>query len=91
MNQSTVIFGFLAAAFFVFITQRGELPIYWGFLVSSPVQPASGPAATPSGALGGNILPNLSGVLGSTGGTAATAGVADASAGASSADLLLLA
>ena len=43
MNQSSVIFGFLAVAFLVFITQRGELGIYWGFLVSSPSAPASGP------------------------------------------------
>ena len=49
MNQSTIIFGFLFAAFFIFITQKGELGIYWGFLVSSPQQPSSGPSATGSG------------------------------------------
>jgi hypothetical protein len=36
VNQSTIIFGFLFAAFLVFITQRGELPIYLGFLLTSP-------------------------------------------------------
>lgn len=51
MNQSTIIFGYLAVAFLVFITQRGELPIYWGFLVSSPKQPAAGPSVTKEGAL----------------------------------------
>jgi hypothetical protein len=33
MNQSNVIFGFLLAAFIVFITMRGELPVYMGFLL----------------------------------------------------------
>jgi hypothetical protein len=51
MNQSNVIFGFIAVAFLLFITQRGELPIYWGFLVASPKAPAAGPTATASGKL----------------------------------------
>lgn len=51
MNQSTIIFGYLAVAFLIFITQRGELPIYWGFLVSSPATPSAGPGATGSGTL----------------------------------------
>lgn len=51
MNQSTVIFGFLAAAFLVFITQRGELPVYWGLLVKSPSTPASGPGTTANGSI----------------------------------------
>lgn len=46
MNQSTVIFGFLATAFVVFITVRGELPIYWGFLAKSPQGPATGITGT---------------------------------------------
>lgn len=41
MNQSTVIFGFLFAAFLVFITQRGELPIYLGFILATPKQPVA--------------------------------------------------
>lgn len=51
MNQSTIIFGYLAVAFLIFITQRGELPTYWGFLVSSPATPSNGPGAAGSGAL----------------------------------------
>lgn len=52
MNQSTIIFGYLFVAFLIFITQRGELSTYWGFLVSSPVNPnSSGPQATGSGSL----------------------------------------
>jgi hypothetical protein len=33
MPQSSVIIGFLFVAFIVFITMRGELRKYWGFLV----------------------------------------------------------
>lgn len=43
MNQSTKIVGFLVTAFFVFITVRGELPVYLGFLL-----PGSDPNATAS-------------------------------------------
>ena len=32
-NQSNVIFGYLLAAFIVFITLRGELPLYMGFIL----------------------------------------------------------
>jgi hypothetical protein len=39
MNQSNVIFGFLAAAWLIFITVRGELPTYLGFLLASPQAP----------------------------------------------------
>lgn len=35
-NQSAVIFGFLFAAFFVYITIKGELPVYAGLLLLSP-------------------------------------------------------
>ena len=52
MNQSTIIFGYLFAAFVIFITMRGELPVYMGFLLSTPKQPASGPPASGSGATG---------------------------------------
>lgn len=38
MNQSNVIFFFVFAAFFVFITLRGELPKYLGFLLASPTK-----------------------------------------------------
>lgn len=36
MPQSNVIFFYIFAAFFVFITLRGELPKYMGFLLASP-------------------------------------------------------
>lgn len=43
MNQSSAIFAFLAIAFIVFVTQRGELRTYMGFLFGNV-------AATPSNA-----------------------------------------
>lgn len=52
VNQSSVIFGFLLVAWLVFITQRGELPVYWGFLAKSPQGASSGPNASGSGVLG---------------------------------------
>jgi hypothetical protein len=36
MPQSNVIFFYVFAAFFVYITLRGELPKYMGFLLASP-------------------------------------------------------
>lgn len=36
MNHSSVIFFYLLAAFVIFITMRGELPRYLGFLLASP-------------------------------------------------------
>jgi hypothetical protein len=33
MNQSNVIFAFLFAAFVIFITVRGNLPVYLGFIL----------------------------------------------------------
>lgn len=36
MNQSSAIFGAIFVSYFVFITMRSELPIYAGFLLSSP-------------------------------------------------------
>jgi hypothetical protein len=33
MSQSNVIFAFLFAAFVIFITMRGKLPTYLGFLL----------------------------------------------------------
>lgn len=49
MNQSTIIFAFLFAAFVVFITQRGELPIYLGFILATPTQPLGSATATAAG------------------------------------------
>jgi hypothetical protein len=38
MNQSAVIAGSLLLAFFVYITLKGELPVYAGLLLLSPSQ-----------------------------------------------------
>ncbi len=37
MNQSSWIAGYIFLAFLIFITMRGELPKYLGFLLASPV------------------------------------------------------
>lgn len=42
MSQSNRIFAFMALAFVVFITMKGELPVYLGFILSTPKQPAGG-------------------------------------------------
>ena len=51
MNQSTKILGFIATGFVIFITARGELPTYLGFLFgtgqgasSAPTTAAAGPS-----------------------------------------------
>jgi hypothetical protein len=36
MSQSGIIFGAIALAFFVYITRKGELPVYAGLLLLSP-------------------------------------------------------
>lgn len=46
MNQSTVILGYLAAGFLVFITVRGELPTYMGFLLGAGTGAAAGSASS---------------------------------------------
>jgi len=43
VNQSSVIFFFIFAAYFVFVTIRGELPIYMGLLLKSPSTAPSTP------------------------------------------------
>lgn len=53
MNQSAVIFGYLFVAFLVFITMKGELPVYAGFLLSTPT-PAPATVKTSAGV--SNIL-----------------------------------
>jgi hypothetical protein len=53
--QSNVIFFYLFAAFLVFITMRGELPKYLGFLLASPVNGANKSALSR-----GPDLPDLS-------------------------------
>lgn len=46
MQQSSVIFFTLFAAFIIFITQKGELPVYLGLLLLSPAN--SGGSSTSS-------------------------------------------
>lgn len=46
MPQSNVIFAYLAVAFVIFITMRGELRLYLGFLLATPAQSPSAPAPT---------------------------------------------
>jgi len=38
MSQSSIIFFVLLLAFVVFVTQKGELPVYLGLLLLSPAQ-----------------------------------------------------
>lgn len=45
MDQSTYIAGTIIAGFVIFVTVRGELPRYMGFLFGSPNQAA--PTITP--------------------------------------------
>jgi hypothetical protein len=67
MPQSNVIFGFLAVAFLIWITQKGEVGIYWGFLVSSPSN-----ASSSTTALGPLSLANPTGIVAATPATPAT-------------------
>jgi len=49
LSQSSVIVGFTIAAFIVFITVRGKLPVYMGFLTGGTAEPpktASNTAST---------------------------------------------
>lgn len=47
MPQSNVIMAFVFAAFIVFVTQRGELPVYLGFLLATP-KPSAAPTPSPA-------------------------------------------
>lgn len=51
MPQSNVIFAFVFAAYVIFITMRGELPKYMGFLLATPQQAPGG------GGSGGGLDP----------------------------------
>lgn len=64
MNQSNAIFFFMSAAFFMFVTMRGELPKYMGFLLASPKTMGDGAGAggitSPLGATSYNPANNAS-------------------------------
>lgn len=59
MQQSNAIFAFLFIAFLVFITMKGELPLYMGFLFGT----SSGSGAN----AGGNVAGAVSGFIKATG------------------------
>lgn len=54
MNQSSVIAGSLLFAFFVFITLKGELPVYAGLLLLTPKTTTPPAQQGNAGASGGN-------------------------------------
>lgn len=63
MSQSNIIFGFLFAAFVIFITQRGELPIYLGFILAKPraAGTATGTPVPGPGNITTAVLPAIAG------------------------------
>jgi hypothetical protein len=54
MSQSNVIFAAIFIAYLIFITVRGEIPIYLGLLLKSPAQTPGTTAATATAASGVN-------------------------------------
>jgi hypothetical protein len=50
MSQSNIIFGAIFIAYLIFITVRGEIPIYLGLLLKSPAQNPGTTAATATAA-----------------------------------------
>lgn len=64
MPQSNVIFFYIFAAFVIFITMRGELSVYMGFLLASPVNQKAPTAKEAQGGSnsGGLKTPGGSGV-----------------------------
>lgn len=56
MSQSNIIFAAIFIAYLIFITVRGEIPIYLGLLLKSPAQtPATGTATAASGVNAGQV------------------------------------
>jgi hypothetical protein len=75
MPQSNVIFAFLLVAFIMFVTMKGELPIYLGFFLSSPQgSSGTGSASNILGSVGNvaNAFGNISSTLNNLGGIGAT-------------------
>jgi hypothetical protein len=66
VNQSNRIFAFLAAAFVIFITMRGELRTYYGFIIGCgtpapdqpPTQTGGAPTPTQTGSNSSGISPS---------------------------------
>ena len=76
MPQSSVIFFFIAAAFLVFITQRGELRTYLGFLYGTAPAPASSSTTSTSSTWTNWFKQFLPGTSGTTGFPAVLGGAA---------------
>lgn len=66
MPQSSAIFAAIGLAFLLFITQRGELRLYMGFLLGTTAAPASAPAQSQASA-NGVTLNSAAGWLNSVG------------------------
>lgn len=90
MQQSNVIAGYIFAAFLIYITLKGELPTYMGFLLSSApssyapptasVAPVGAQASTAGGASGGKSsggMPDFGGLAGGILGGGDTGGMPD--------------
>lgn len=79
MQQSNLIFAYLFGAYLIFVTMRGELPLYMGFLLSSAPGTYAPPTAStaPVGASSG----------GASGGAAASGGAPAASGSSSPFDM----
>lgn len=78
MRWDNVIFGYLFVTYLIFITMRGELPVYAGFLLSNvsvptpqasaaPIGAASGTGSSPGGAAGGSSPGTMKDLLSMTG------------------------
>jgi hypothetical protein len=55
-TQSGFIFGFIILAFFVYITLKGELPIYAGLLLLSPASGNQGSNTAANAAQAANLV-----------------------------------
>lgn len=47
VSQSSIIFAYLAVAFVIFITMRGELRTYWGLLAGTASAPGAAANTAP--------------------------------------------
>jgi hypothetical protein len=67
VNQSNIIFGAAFVAYVIFITMRGELPIYLGLLLNTQSVPVSGGGGSAQSPTTGNssLTPQQAQALGS--------------------------
>lgn len=66
MQQSNVIFGFIAVAFVVFITMRGELPTYIQLLRGGGQTVTGAGGSSGSGGDIGSYITSIGGIVGSS-------------------------